>query len=182
MNEQELSTTIEALLFALSRPLSRDELIRMLTAQKEEIDAAITTLQASTKSRGMVLVDDGKVVELRTASGAAETIERVRKEEFSRDVGRAGLEALAAILYRGPLSRSEIDFIRGVNSSQTVRTLLMRGLIRKVPNPKDERSFLYEPTTELFSELSITTRAELPEYTHVREKLAQLEATYKEQS
>lgn len=176
----ELATTIEALLFALSRPLSRDELSRMLDTSKEEVDEAIEALRVATKNRGFALVDDGKIIELRTAPAAATTIERIRKEEFSRDIGRAGLEALAAILYRGPLSRSEIDFIRGVNSSQTVRTLLMRGLIRKVPNPKDERSFLYEPTTELFAELGITTRAELPEFSAVREKLSALEASYKE--
>lgn len=182
MNNQELSTTIEALLFALARPLSREELSRMLTASVEEVEAALTALIASLAGRGMALVDDGKVVELRTAPTAAETIERIRREEFSRDIGRAGLEALAAILYRGPLSRSEIDFIRGVNSSQTLRTLLVRGLIRKVPNPKDERSFLYEPTTEVFAELGVSTRADLPEYTTVRQKLADLEASFKEQS
>ncbi len=182
MNNSELSTTIEALLFALARPLSREELSRMLTATPEEVEAALATLAASLEGRGMVLVDDSKVVELRTGAGAAETIERIRREEFSRDIGRAGLEALAAILYRGPLSRSEIDFIRGVNSSQTLRTLLMRGLIRKVPNPKDERSFLYEPTTEVFAELGVSTRADLPEYADVRKKLAELEASYKEQS
>jgi segregation and condensation protein B len=182
MNEQELTQSIEALLFAFSRPFSRDELSRLLDVEVTDINAAIATLATRFNERGMALVDDGKVVELRTAPVAAETIERIRKEEFSRDIGRAGLEALAAILYRGPLSRSEIDFIRGVNSSQTLRTLLTRGLIRKVPNPKDERSFLYEGTTELYAELGLTTRADLPDFVTVRQKLADLETSYKEQS
>ncbi len=174
--------SIEALLFAFSRPFSRDELASMLDVEAEKLEAALAALKTNFNNRGITLVDDGKVVELRTTPVAAATIERVRREEFSRDIGRAGLEALAAILYRGPLSRSEIDFIRGVNSSQTLRTLLMRGLIRKVPNPKDERSFLYEPTTELYAELSITARADLPEFATVQQKLADLEASYKAQS
>jgi len=78
-------------------------------------------------------------------------------------------------LYRGALSRAQIDFIRGVNSSQTLRTLAMRGLVRKIPNPKDERSFLYEPTTELLAELGVSQIADLPEFETIREKLRTLE-------
>ena len=182
MNETELTKSIEALLFALNRPLSREELAGMLAVEEEEVGKGLESLRKELSGRGIVLVDDGKMVELRTGGGASELIEKVRREEFSRDIGRAGLEALAAILYRGPLSRSEVDFIRGVNSSQTLRTLLTRGLIRKVPNPRDERSFLYEPTTELYAELGLSTSSDLPEYTVVQKKLEDLEASYKEQS
>lgn len=167
---------IEALLFALGRPLSRKELSSMLGVSVDELALA---LREQPEGRGITLVDDGNMVELRTTASAAEIIERVRKEEYSRDIGRAGLEVLSAVLYRGPLTRSEIDFIRGVNSSQTIRTLTMRGLLRKVSNPKDERSFLYEPTTDLLSELGVTHKEDLPEYAEVREKLEQLEAAYR---
>jgi len=179
MNNGELALQVEALLFALGRPLSRKELVGMLGVEADELDSAIATLVESLKDRGIVCVDDGKEVELRVSGKAASRIEEIRKEEFSREIGRAGAETLAAILYRGPLTRSEIDFIRGVNSSQTVRTLLMRGFIRKVPNPRDERSFLYEATTELLSEIGAQHQDELPEYASVRQKLNDLEAAYK---
>lgn len=164
-------------MFALGRPLSRQELAQKLSVGKGDIEQALQEL--AQKGGGVVVVDDGREVELRTAPEAAALIETVRKEEYSREIGRAGQEALAAILYRGPLTRSEIDFIRGVNSSQTLRTLTMRGLVRKVPNPKDERSFLYEPTTELLSHLGVARATDLPEYGAVREKLAALEASYR---
>jgi segregation and condensation protein B len=128
----------------------------------------------------VVLIDDGKEVELRASGGATALIEKIRKDEYSRDIGKAGLEALSAILYRGPLSRSEIDFIRGVNSSQTLRTLTLRGLVRRIPNPKDERSFLYEPTTELVASLGVSRAADLPDYADVRNKLQQLEEAYRQ--
>lgn len=169
---------IKALLFGLGRPLSHTELAEMLGAGEEEIKSA---LQNKDAGAGITLVDDGRVVELRASAAAAEIIEKARREEFSREVGRAGLEVLSAVLYRGPLSRSEIDFIRGVNSSQTVRTLTMRGLIRKVPNPKDERSFLYEPTTELLAELGIDRKEELPDHASVRKSLEELERQYRGQ-
>jgi segregation and condensation protein B len=177
MNNQ-LSSQLEALLFALGRPLSRSEMQKLLNVSAEEINGAISELRTQSQ-RGIILVDDGKTVELRTAPEAASLIEKIRKEEYSRDIGRAGLEALAAILYRGPLTRAEIDFIRGVNSSQTLRTLTMRGLVRKIQNPKDERSFLYEPTTELLSQLGVSHRSELAEYTQVRDKLSKLEEAYR---
>lgn len=174
----ELSVHIEALLFTLGRPLSRNELIKQLQVSAEALEEAISGLKQAA-SRGIVLVDDGATLELRAAAASASLIERIRKEEYSRDIGRAGLEALSAILYRGPLTRAEIDFIRGVNSSQTLRTLTMRGLVRRISNPKDERSFLYEPTTELFAQLGVSDAEDLPEYAEVRSKLASLEEAYR---
>ena len=178
MNDQELALQIEALLFALGRPLSRKELTSMLGADTFAVESAIAVLRKN-EGRGVVCIDDGKEVELRAASEAAELVDRVRKDEFAREIGRAGSETLAAVLYRGPLTRSEIDFIRGVNSSQTLRTLLMRGLLRRIPNPKDERSFLYEPTTELLAELGVEHQGELPEYAEMKAKLQSLEEAYK---
>ena len=173
---------IEALLFALGRPISRSELIKMVDARPKQIEEAIIKLKE--RSQGVTLVDDGGEVELRIGANNSALIEKIRKEEYSRDIGKAGLEALAAILYgplpagRQGLTRSEIDFIRGVNSSQTLRTLTLRGLVRKIPNPKDERSFLYEPTTELLAQLGVSRMQDLPDYAQVRQKLQQLEEAY----
>lgn len=182
MNEQNLIVQIEGLLFALGRPLSRTELAKMVGVDAAAIEQALASLGQRSEKVGIALVDDGKIVELRAASEVFELIEKVRKEEYSREVGKAGLEALAAIIYRGPVSRSDIDFIRGVNSSQTLRTLLMRGLVRKIPNPRDERSFLYEATTELLSQMGATHNRDLPEYDTIKEKLNALEASYKHET
>jgi segregation and condensation protein B len=182
MNEQlskeEVSKQIEALLFVLGRPISKQELAKKLDSTASDVEAGVAAL-ATRLTGGITLVDDGAQVELRTAPTAALLIEQIQKDEYSRDIGRAGLEALAAILYRGPLTRAEIDFIRGVNSTQTLRTLTMRGFVRKTPNPKDERSFLYEPTTELIALLGVQSASELPEYVETRAKLEQLETAYR---
>ena len=181
MNERipgKTAAQIEALLFALGRPVSKQEIAKKLEISQEEIKAALS-IYASRATGGITLVDDGTTIELRTSAEAAELVEQIQKDEYTRDIGKAGLEALAAILYRGPLTRAEVDFIRGVNSTQTLRTLTMRGLVRKVPNPKDERSFLYEPTTEAFAELGIHGKSELPDYAATRAKLEQLETAYR---
>ncbi len=173
------SAQIEALLFALGRPLSHAEMAKQTGMNPQELADAIADLQQGS-GRGVGVVDDGKFVELRLAPETASLIERVRKEEYSRELGRAGQEALAAVLYRGPLTRTEVDFIRGVNSSQSLRTLTMRGLLRKIPNPRDERSYLYEPTTELLSTLGVSRAKDLPDWTEVREKLQALEDAYRQ--
>ena len=177
MAPTDLLKRIEALLFALGRPLSRTELQKLVGASAEDIQAALAD---APQDGGVVIIDDGKTIELRASPAAADLIEKVRKDEYAREVGKAGQEVMAAILYRGPLTRSEIDFIRGVNSSQTLRTLAMRGLVRKVPNPKDSRSFLYEPTTELLATLGVSRAQDLPDYADVREKLQKLEEAYRQ--
>ncbi len=177
MAMSNLAGQLHALLFALGRPLGRSELATLLAAPASDIEDAIVELSGI--EGGVVVVDDGKEIALRVAPASSALIERIRKEEYSRDIGRAGLEVLAAVLYRGPLTRAEIDFIRGVNSSQILRTLTLRGLLRRIPNPKDERSFLYEATTEILAELGVASAKSLPEYDEVRNKLTELEAQYR---
>ena len=178
MNDVEASQQIEGLLFALGEPLLYTDIQKLLSISDEVLHATIAHLRAQ-RNRGVVVVDDGKMIELRVAPEVSELVERVRRNENSRDIGRAGLEVLAAILYRGPLTRAEIDFIRGVQSSQTIRTLTTRGLVRRVPHLKDDRSFLYEATTELLATLGSTHPRDLPDFDVVRQKLSQLEESYK---
>lgn len=180
-----LGAQIEALLFALGKPLSRADLCHMLECSSSALEDALHRLRQDADSRGVALVDDGQTLELRVAPQSATFIEQIQKEEYSKEIGRAGMEVLAAILYRGPLTRSEIDFIRGVNSSQTLRTLTMRGLVRKSQTKTSAASgaraasFPYEPTTELLATLGVTHISDLPEYTAVRDKLTALEAAYR---
>ncbi len=108
---------------------------------------------------------------LATAPEAGPLLERIAKEERSKDIGKAGLETLAIILYRGPVTRAEVDYIRGVNSTFILRHLTVRGLVERIPNPEDSRSFLYRPTFELLSFLGITSIEELPEYASIMSQL-----------
>lgn len=178
MNNLNLQDQIEALLFTFGM-LSREELSRKLATPLANIEEAVTKLFESKKSGAISLIDDGRMLELRSSPDASQLIENSRRDEYAQGIGKAGLEALAAILYRGPLTRSEIDFIRGVNSTQTLRTLAMRGLVRRIPNPNDERSFLYEPSTETLAHLGVSHISDLPEFDSVREKLQSLENEYR---
>ncbi len=110
-------------------------------------------------------------VALGTSKDVSLLIEKLTKEELVRDLGKAGLETLSIIIYQGPLSRAEIDYIRGVQSNFIVRNLMIRGLMEKVPNPKDQRSFLYKPTFEMLSFMGLTKIEDMPSYSEAKAEI-----------
>lgn len=163
-----LEAQIEALLFWKAEPISIPKLASVLEKNESEIREAISNLHESLKGRGLSIIQWEDEVTLGTAKELSSMIESLTKEELTKDLGKAGLETLSIILYQGPISRAEIDHIRGVNSQFILRNLLIRGLIERIDNPKDQRSFLYKATLELLSFLGIQKISDLPEYDSVR--------------
>lgn len=168
-----LSAQIEAVLFYKAEPLSVKRLAQIFKKDETEIRNAIRELSDELKSRGrgLTLVEWEDEVTLGTAKDTSSLIEALTKDELVKDLGKAGLETLSIILYQGPISRAEIDYIRGVNSNFILRNLLIRGLVDKVENPKDQRSFLYKPTLELVSHLGLSQITDLPDYEAVRKDI-----------
>lgn len=167
-----MDAKIEAILFFKSEPISINALSKILHVGESEISASLEILKEKLKGRGVALLSKNEEVLLGTTPEVSVLIEALIKEELSRDLGKAGLETLSAILYQGPITRAELDYIRGVNSTFILRNLLIRGLIEKIPNPKDQRSFLYRPTFELLAHMGITRVENLPEYDMVRSEIA----------
>jgi len=166
-----LENQIEAILLFKNEPTKLRELSKTLSATPEEILGAVKNLKEFYKDRGIVLVDNGEEITLGTHPQASSIIEKLQKDELSRDIGRAGLETLSIILYKGPVSRREIDHIRGVNSGFIIRNLLIRGLIERVESEVGERSFSYKSTLELLRFLGIKNREELPDFLNAFKKI-----------
>ncbi len=179
-----LEQYLEALLFWKGEPMSLKELNKSLAqvpafaglADGEiganEVSQALASLEKSLQSRGLVLLYTNGEYSLGTSPEASSLIEKLTKEELSRDLGRASLETLSIILYKGPIKRSEIDYIRGVNSSFILRNLLIRGLIEKKPAPNDNRTSVYSTSFELLSYLGISKIEDLPNFALVQEEIA----------
>jgi segregation and condensation protein B len=130
-------------------------------------------LETKLEGRGVRLLKNDDEVMLGTTPTTAVVIEKLIKEELDKDLGKAGLETLSIVLYKGPVSRSEIDYIRGVNSSYILRNMIMRGLVERVNDAK-RKTFVYRPTFDLLSFLGVGSVDELPEYGVVQKELSGL--------
>lgn len=180
-NPLNLSARIEAILFFKGEPVSITFLATTLEVSEDEARAGTLALEASLteQSRGIVLVRKADEVTLGTALPMKETIEKITKEEDIKELGKAGLETLSLVLYRGPISRSSINYIRGVNSNYILRNLLVRGLIEKVEDKTHGSA--YRPTFELFSYMGITKVEDLPQYEEVNKSIIEFNTEKKDE-
>jgi len=169
--ENDLSSKIEAILFWKAEPVSMKKLATLLHVNMPELKEGIAQLEKILKGRGLTLVQTDDEVMLGTSKAMSPLIAELTKEELTRDLGKAGLETISIVLYQGPISRADIDYIRGVNSQFILRNLLIRGLIERVDNPTDARSFLYKPTLELLSHLGVSKITDMPEFETVRREV-----------
>ncbi len=169
-----LSSQLEAVLFFHAEPLSLKELTVILKEPIETVKVALKELETALYGRGISLIQINDVYSLGTAKEASSLIEEMTKEELSKDIGKAGLETLAIIMYKGAVTRKEIDFIRGVNSTFIIRNLLIRGLIEKVEDEGDKRQFRYRATIDLLSHLGLSKTEDLPEFTTMKTELEKL--------
>ncbi len=131
MTQLPLESHIEALLFYKAEPVSFKKLAEMLKVEEVAIEPAINVLAQQLQNRGLSLIIKDASVALVTNPLVSEGIKQLQKEELSKNLSKAALETLTIVLYRGPIRRSEIDHIRGVNSQFSIRLLLVRGLIEK---------------------------------------------------
>jgi segregation and condensation protein B len=173
--ELTLESQIEAILFFRGEPVSKKKLSEFLNVSLVEVDTALVLLQKNLTSRGLILVVNEKDAALATAPEASQIIEKITKEELARDIGKAGLETLAIILYRGSASRRDIDYIRGVNSSFILRNLSIRGLIEKAESESGEKGYIYKPSVDLLAHLGVSSLNDLPEFLEVQQELLQAE-------
>jgi segregation and condensation protein B len=170
----ELEAKIEGLLFYKGEDVQIKKLAELLKVSVEEIEEALKKLEQSLQNRGLVLVRKDDSVVLGITSELSSLIESIRKEEITKELTKSSLETLSIVLYKNGVSRSEIDYIRGVNSSFILRNLLVRGLIEKIVDPKDSRRVLYRPTFDTLSFMGITSIDQLPNYDEVKAQLQEV--------
>lgn len=167
-----IANQLEAILFISGEPMPFSRLGSLLKVSPGELEEAVTELASSLSSRGITLVRTNDTVTLGTSPEASLLIAALKKEELERELSKASLETLSIILYKNGATRSDIDYIRGVNSSFILRNLSVRGLIERVENPADKRTFLYRPTPDLLAHLGLGSIEELPGYAEYSARLS----------
>lgn len=168
-----LPATLEALLFASGEAMSKKRVLELLEIPEEMLALAVTELHKSLVGRGLALIELDDEFELRTSPDASLVVKKLRESELSRDLGKAGLEALAIILYQGGATRGEIDWIRGVNSAAAIRSLTLRGLIERSEDTTDRRRARYTATVDALAHLGLSSIEQLPRYAEFKDSLTE---------
>lgn len=159
-----IPAAIEAVLFTSGEPVEKKRLAALLGVSEEELARGIDELTAALVGRGLALVQTESEVELRTSPLVADIVKKLRESELARDLGKASLETLAVVAYQKGATRSEIDWVRGVNSSASLRTLLLRGLVEGREDQVDKRRVRYTLTTDALAHLGLSRAEDLPRF------------------
>jgi segregation and condensation protein B len=163
MTTTELQNHLESLLFVASEPTDLAQFAAALEASKEQIEAALLELDAQLQTRGLRIQRRGQRVQLATAPAAAPYVEKFLGLSALTRLSHAALETLAIIAYRQPVTRAEIEVLRGVDCDGVLRTLLARQLIVELERLDTAgHPIRYGTTFEFLRYFGLQTLAELP--------------------
>jgi segregation and condensation protein B len=165
MAKRETKKVIESILLVADKPVSAKELAGVCGAMYSDVQKIMVELIDEYKNRGIKVLRKGDYYSLVTDPDSAESVARFLNEELRHDISDAALEALSIITYKQPVTRIDIEEIRGVASDQLLRNLLIRGLIQEVGR-KDTpgRPILYGTTMEFLQYFGLKDESELPEF------------------
>lgn len=177
-----LNSQIESILFAVARPVKISELAKSLDKKKPEIKTAIEELKIALYHRGIVLMENDEKYQLVTNPENAETVGKFIVSEQREKLTDAAIETLAIIAYKQPISRAEIEAIRGVNSQYILRQLSIRGLVEKLTSPEDARRVVYKTTIEFMTHLGLRDMKNLPDFDELTKNVQLPETEIKEKT
>jgi segregation and condensation protein B len=152
------------MLFVASGPVSTGRLAKALEITPAAVTSLLHTLEEDYQERGLRLQWSGSgAVQLTTAPAASPVIERFLGLELTTRLSQAALEVLAIIAYMQPITRPQVDQIRGVNSDGALRTLLSKGLIEELGRLETPgRPILYGTASEFLQHFGLSRIEELP--------------------
>lgn len=164
-----LDALIEAVLFATAQPMSSRKLAEVLSKSNDEVETALDALhqRLEASGSGTRLVRSGQMAELVTHPESAGVIRTVLKQETHGELSKPSLETLAILAYRGPMTRPELEQIRGVQSSLILRNLMLRGLVEQKEDARLGQP-TYGVTVAFFKHIGLSGAEALPDYGALR--------------
>jgi len=154
---------IQSLLLVAYKPLTIKEIAKLIQLDKKQTEEYLEQLaeRFNTTESGWWIVRTGDKIQLATNPAAASLLKEFLKSEELGELTRPSLEALTIIAYQGPISKIDLDRIRGVNCALILRNLMMKGLVEEV---EVEGEKLYQVTIDFVKFLGISNVKELPDY------------------
>ena len=160
-----MKSKIESLLFISAKPMSIKQLAEIIKKDKKEIEQAGEELVKEYKNnkKGIQIIKNGTKLQMVSSPENAKLIKEFIKDETTGELSRPSLETLTIIAYRSPISKIDLNRIRGVNCSLILRNLLIRGLIEARNDSKKQETY-YTVTFDFIRFLGINDIKELPDY------------------
>jgi segregation and condensation protein B len=159
----DLNARIEALLFVSPELISIPQIANALNSSVREVEKSLEELDMLLTNRGIRLQRVSRSVQLITAPEISADVQRFLDLEETSRLSRAALEVLAIVAYQEPVTRPQIDAVRGVNSDSVMRTLLRHGLVDEVGRTDGPgRPFIYATTSDFLNHFGLTSIEELP--------------------
>ncbi|MDD5099025.1 MAG: SMC-Scp complex subunit ScpB [Candidatus Colwellbacteria bacterium] len=173
----ELASKIEAILFVSGSPVEVKKLVNITGSSEEEVIKACEEVKSQLieRSSGLRVISVSNSYQIVTDPALSPLIQEMTKSEMTEDLTPATLETLSLIAYIGPVTKSAVEYIRGVNSSFTIRNLLIRGLIERSIHPKRANTYLYRPSVDLIRHMGLSSIEDLPNYEKFKELKENLE-------
>lgn len=162
---QDTPALLESVLFVSNKPLSFKELALIIGQEEALVKNSIETLQAkfNQEDSGIHLAVNNNKVQLISNPKFGKWLQAYLKDELTGELTNASLETLSIIAYRQPISKEELEAIRGVNCSLIIRNLLIRGLV-EAQEEKGDLAPKYSVTMDFIRHLGISQVADLPNY------------------
>lgn len=168
----DIKKIIESLLFAAGEPLSVRRLSKIIGEKSEKVKKSLEELKEEfqNQKRGIRILNNNDQWLMVTAPETASFVQKLKKEVIEDALSAVSQETLAIIAYRGPITRAEINQIRGVDSSYILHQLLSRGLIERSRDPQRLNTYLYNISFEFLQHLGINDVHKLPQYEEFKRK------------
>jgi segregation and condensation protein B len=168
----QLKSLVESLLFVADRPVLVRDIAEAIEASADEVEGALQSLVIEYRERGIRLQRKGDEVQMVSAPEAGPHIERFLGLEISGRLSVAALETLSIVAYRQPVTRAQVDAIRGVQSDGVLRSLVRRGLIERIGRaPTVGRPNLFATTFEFLQQFGLQALNELPDWEKLGKEL-----------
>lgn len=160
-----VTTTIEAVLFAAAKPIKLSDLRKHLDLSEEIVREAIDDIVSrfNVEDSGVHLIEQNGAVQFVSNAGVGEAVAKFLKKEASGPLTRPSLETLTIIAYRGPITKPEIEMIRGVNCSLILRNLLIRGFVTEEQD-KERLQPVYSVSHDFLQAIGVNRLDALPDY------------------
>lgn len=172
-----LTRNIESLLLVATRPLTTRRLAEEIGVTVSEVETAVAELKEryNTDASGIQILQHASTVQFVTSPMSSKLVTEYLKEEQAGELTRPALETLTIVAYRGPISKLQLDTIRGVNCSLILRHLMVKGLV-EAKAAKDKYQSTYQVTGDFVRFLGLTDISQLPDYEqlHTDERLEQI--------